>query len=345
MKDGIAAPAFLALLGLAFAISGCGSPPPTKEPEPAWKTNRESLLANPPAGMRLIKGGRFRMGGLDQPYDSLAEAQALIDSGPKSNLGLQLPSHEVELGDFYMDTAEVSEKEWRSLMGTPPDTSLGDDMPVSRVNWVQAILFCNRKSRASGLDTVYRYSGFEINTLTFGDGTQAPDTVGAALVVDMTANGYRLPTEAEFEYAARAGTDSRYPWGNEEDTSEGWWAAPGRPGNPRPVASKPPNAWGIHDLIGNVGEWVNDGYFDETYYGLSPLRNPFGPEDGRRRGSSVLSGDDQDSAGIYPADCEYRIYRGGDLRQRNWRLTTPRSRLWIDPSQNFAGFRTVLQVR
>ena len=91
----------------------------------------------------------------------------------------------------------------------------------------------------------------------------------------MQKNWKRLPTEAEWEYAARAGSQSRFPWGNEIDNNRMWYSG----NSPREiphVGKKTPNAWGLHDMMGNVWEWVED-WFSLNYYSKSPDKNPKGP--------------------------------------------------------------------
>ncbi len=97
--------------------------------------------------------------------------------------------------------------------------------------------------------------------------------------------GKRLPTEAEWEYAARAGSQADYPYGNK--INDYVWHATNSVRTPQPVGSKQPNAWGVHDMLGNVWEWVSD-WYSPSYYGKSPRKNPKGPKD--RRSHHVIRG-------------------------------------------------------
>ena len=100
---------------------------------------------------------------------------------------------------------------------------------------------------------------------------------------DFDANGYRLPTEAEWEYACRAGSTGKYCFGDDEDELPQYaWFKPHSQGKPRPVDQKQPNRWGLYDMHGNVWQWCND-WYGETYYDESPAENPRGPATGKMR--------------------------------------------------------------
>lgn len=297
-------------------------------PSPKWKTNRDSVIAHPPRGMRFIKGGTFRMGGLNGPYDSLAEAKHRADSGVFVGISAQLPSHLVTVGDFFMDTAEVTEREWSALLGKPPHESYGKDLPVERATWYQAILYANAKSRRDGLHPVYAYSGIEIKETLLSKTEAIKDTILTGLIIDMSANGYRLPTEAEFEYAARAGGESDPP--GVLDTLR------------HPAGYGRPNPWGIYDLLDNVNEWANDGY-DENYYANAIDENPYGRDDTRRAGMSSMEPGAPDP-GVFAAQSDFIVVRGPKWEFSNAKTRFSRTRQYKTPTE-YAALRTVLQVR
>jgi len=207
--------------------------------------------------MVLIRGGSFTMGS---------------DEGG----GDEQPTHQVTVDSFYMDKYEVTQEAYERVMGQNPSKRKGNDLPVERVRWDDAAKFCNKRSALDGLDPCY-----------------SSDEDEEVWECSFEASGYRLPTEAEWEYACRAGTSTAYYFGGSEQalTKHGWYSGNSRE-RTHPVGRKSPNPWGLYDMHGNVWEWVND-FYDRSYYGQSPARNPAGPKEGWRlmRGGSF-----QDSA-------------------------------------------------
>ncbi|MGB9851250.1 MAG: formylglycine-generating enzyme family protein [Candidatus Kapaibacteriota bacterium] len=183
--------------------------------------------------------------------------------GSKTGLGFEQPIHEVQLTTpFYISIFEITQKQWLTIMDYNPSTSIGENLPVMGIDWIDAVTFCNKLSKLMNLDTCYIFLDTGI------------------VVFDTVANGFRLPTEAEWEYACRAGTTGDFA-GTGNPLEMGWFDVNSGM-KPHPVGEKFPNSWGIYDMHGNVWEWCWD-WFDPFYYEKSPKVNPRGPESGKNR--------------------------------------------------------------
>ncbi|QQS06202.1 MAG: SUMF1/EgtB/PvdO family nonheme iron enzyme [Fibrobacterota bacterium] len=156
--------------------------------------------------------------------------------------------------DFWMDTTEVTQKEFSALVGRNPSAVKGEALPVTNVTWFDAVLAANARSKHDGLDTVYQYS-----SSTLGTDGMALELAGLSIHLDR--NGWRLPTEAEWELAARAGSTSPFAWGSIADSAKARrfaWLQANASGTIQPIGTLEANAWGLHDMAGNVMEWVQD---------------------------------------------------------------------------------------
>ena len=213
----------------------------------------QSILAPaPPEGMAFIPGGTFQMG------DSFEEG----DSD-------ELPVHSVHISGFYMDKHEVTKALWDEVHRWAVTNGYSFDHagsgkapnhPVHTVSWFDCVKWCNARSEKEGRPPCYNLTDWSC---------------------DFSATGYRLPTEAEWEKAARGGLNGkRYGRGDTIDHSKANYDgdpaySTGEYPYTSPVGSFAPNGYGLHDMEGNVWEWCGDGY-DGAYYATSPSSNPHG---------------------------------------------------------------------
>jgi len=165
------------------------------------------------------------------------------------------PVHSVTVNSFYISKYEVTQKEWLEIMGNNPSYSKGDNLPVENVSWNDIQEFIKKLNQTTG-------------------------------------KTYRLPTEAEWEYAAKGGNKSKgYKYAGSNNIEEVAWYSNNSDGETHPVGTKKPNELGIYDMTGNVWEWCQD-WYDKEYYRNSPSNNPKGPSSGTRcvlRGGSWVS--------------------------------------------------------
>jgi sulfatase modifying factor 1 len=208
--------------------------------------------------------------------------------GSTTGSPLEMPIHQVTVGSFYIDKTETTYEKWTDVrnwgsthgyadlpVGQNGYNPSGINNPVTMVSWYDIIKWCNARSEKYGLTPAYYTS----NTLSTVYRTGRLDL--AADAVKWTADGYRLPTEAEWEYAARGGTKSRgykYSGSSNPDSVE-WWVG-NSDNNTHSVSTKGTNELGIFDMCGNVWEWCWDWYGS---YGSSSQTDPKGPTSGTFR--------------------------------------------------------------
>jgi formylglycine-generating enzyme required for sulfatase activity len=173
------------------------------------------------------------------------------------------PVHSVTVRSLYLGKYEVTQKEWVEVMGSNPSSFKGNNLPVETVSWYEAVEYCNTLSLQVGLTPAYQGSGDSITC-------------------DFSANGYRLPTEAEWEYAAKGGNKDlmvfEYSGGNNAGAVA--WYSDNSGGRTHPVGTKQANSLGLYDMSGNVWEWCWDWFGS---YGSGNQTDPAGASSGTNR--------------------------------------------------------------
>ncbi|MGO9466393.1 MAG: SUMF1/EgtB/PvdO family nonheme iron enzyme [Isosphaeraceae bacterium] len=276
------APAVAAPMSVSSPSSGV-------EPANRRPASKAPAPSEPPAhwtsqstGMTLIRiqGGEFMMG---SPGDDKEAAY------------YEKPQHKVRISPFYLGVTEVTQEQYQTVMGVNPSwfSSTGGGknrgaggstgrLPVEQVSWLDAVRFCNALSNKDKLTAYYKI---------VGDNVRIPNPKGS---------GYRLPTEAEWEYACRAGTATKYSFGDDSsELRDSAWYSRNAGGTTHPVGQKRANAFGLYDMHGNVWEWCWDWYSD-SYYKEPIVDDPRGPSGASCR---VIRGGAQPAeAEAYPAE-------------------------------------------
>ncbi|MCD6326567.1 formylglycine-generating enzyme family protein [bacterium] len=197
--------------------------------------------------MLSIPAGSFLMG------SPSGESGRYWDEGPQRT---------VNVSAFQMSETEVTEKQFEEVMGWNDSyNERGDDYPVEGVTWFDCVSFCNKLSQADGYAQCYTMTNV---------GYSGDHITSAEVSCSFDANGYRLPTEAEWEYACRAGTTTRFYTGDSDsDLGRAGWYYGNSGSQKREVGEKERNAWGLYDTHGNVWEWCWD-WYSSGYYGTRP---------------------------------------------------------------------------
>ena len=243
-------PLVLALVagGLSSSLTAQETPPPAPG-SAAAETGPGASRTDPADGAvyRYIPAGSFEMG-------SPPEEAGRNPDESRHQVTITRP--------YWMAETEVTQGQWQAVMGSNPSrhSNCGPSCPVEQVNFFEAIDYANRLSRKAGLEECYQVSG------------------ASATFKGLGCGGFRLPTEAEWEYAARAG--GTQPWAGSDDSDAVAWIGANSGGTTQPVGAKQANAWGLRDMSGNVKEWCWDWYAD---YPSGSATDPTGPTGGTLR--------------------------------------------------------------
>ena len=273
--------------------------------------------------MAYVQGGTF-MTGCSPPEDAFCWV-----------FGYTNPAHNVTVGDFYIGRYAVTQGQWAEIMGTdvrqylydarnglPTIHGEGNDYPMYYVSWYDAVEFCNKLSELTGRKPAYNID----KTPSAPDNENKWDDKKWVVTLIPGANGWRLPTEAEWEYAARGGNKSRgYRYSGSNDINDAAWHGNNSEGTIHTAGTKKANELGIHDMSGNVEEWLFDWH---ERYGKKPPTTPEIDPKGPDRGL-------------------YRVTRGSSWNNYNgsqpsihsvWRRMTRTP----DVRDDFTGFRLAL---
>jgi formylglycine-generating enzyme required for sulfatase activity len=225
-----------------------------KKRQEQWaKYLRVPVVLNNSIGMKLvlIPPGEYKMGSTKEMIDEYLKMPGLPD-WYHEHLPGELPQHKVRITrPFLLGQTAVTQEAYQRVMGVNPSKFQGDaQRPVEQVSWDEAVEFCRRLSELPAEKAARRR--------------------------------YALPTEAQWEYACRAGTTTRWYSGDGQALEEVGWFKQNSGGVSHPVGQKKPNAWGLYDMHGNCWQWCQD-FFDVGYYAKSPTDDPTGPASGQMR--------------------------------------------------------------
>ena len=225
-----------------------------------------SVAAGGLIALKNIPAGTFSMG---------------CTSGDPVCLLYEAPVHNVSISAFQISETEITQAEWQEVMGSNPSYFSGcPNCPVEEVSWYDALVFCNKLSELEGRTPCY-YSDISFTQIYGKAGGTWSLPNGDSVYLKPLANGYSLPTEAEWEYAARGGSSTNIYSGGNDLGAVGWYDGDyGNRYGTKPVKGKAPNEYGLFDMSGNVWEWCWDRF---GVYPSTPQTNPVGPDAGYNR--------------------------------------------------------------
>jgi len=275
-----------ALFAFALLPTGEARPPLPKDNAPKSVTNS--------AGMKfvLVPKGKFTMGSAKEEQDAAIAEYAKTTGGKAHDAVVAVfraegPPHEVRITrPYYLGTHEVTQGQFREVMGYNPSHFSTDGTERKGTKYFGDAKPAGGKDKVKGLAKAER-DALPVECVSWGEAVEFCKKLSATKKEKEAKRAYRLPSEAEWEYACRAGTDTAFHAGKSlsveqanfgHDTEEG----KGSLGRTAKVGSYKPNAWGLYDMHGNVLEWCSD-WYGAKYYADSPKDDPVGPKEGARR--------------------------------------------------------------
>ena len=291
---------FLTLAVVAGLFTACEKSPAQGDGKPAGPGTKTNTGDS--SGVEVIT-----QSGVAMVYVSAGEFMMGNDRGNPD----EAPAHKVKVSALLMDKFEVTHELFaKAQLPNPSHWQDNPQKPVERVRWRDAKRYCNERSLLEGLKPCYNEKTVDWDC-------------------DFTANGYRLPTEAEWEYACRAGTDGPYDFGRADKLRQYAWLGENSDQKTHPVGQKKPNGLGICDLYGNVAEWCEDVY-SPTYYKESPVTDPHGPPNPGKDVKRVIRGGSWKSS---PGQCAATARQGERTGDTDACFAT-----------DFCGFRCVRRI-
>jgi formylglycine-generating enzyme required for sulfatase activity len=253
---------FLLAAGATAVLASCGKSDSNSQGTAKPDTSTTSAQGGAANSFGIITKSGVEMISLPAGEFMMGSTQGGLDESPQ---------HKVQVSAFLIDKFEVMHELFTKVqLPNPSHWQDSPKKPVERVRWRDAKQYCNERSLLEGLKPCYNEKTMDWDC-------------------DYTANGYRLPTEAEWEYAARAGTDGPYDFGRQDKLRQYAWFAANADQKTHPVGQKQSNRWGLYDMYGNVSEWCEDIY-SPTYYKESSPVDPHGPANPGKDVKRVIRG-------------------------------------------------------